>query len=341
MNRELLTIVIMTRDRTDLLKLCLRSVFEYQASAVKVIVSDNSTKNHPEINVLRKQYGFSYVRQSGRLSITEHHNTCLKLPSCRWVWLVHDDDEVFPGSVGKVKSFLNDCKNVGIVIGGVEYIDQESKVQGTWLPKVKKIVRGEEALLGLGLDWGVRAPSQIFGVHESLQNGGFQDMRGLPADYAFAVLLAFSHGVAFCHEFIGRYRLGPQQVSIGDSDREKTEAWLKFTTCQAELIRVSGCAPSTADRVADYLNWWAFLVHAPPWLESNPAFVYRLVRECLKASPWKGEWQKRVRSEYPFLFWRPQCLAWPLYRAWAESRRLLDILRRKNVLNVLRKSKKG
>jgi hypothetical protein len=49
---ELLTIVIPTRDRPELLETCLRSVFENQVS-VPVIVSDNSIRSHSAIAALQ------------------------------------------------------------------------------------------------------------------------------------------------------------------------------------------------------------------------------------------------------------------------------------------------
>ena len=72
---ELLSVVIPTRDRPELLEACLRSVFDSQAE-IHVIVSDNSTRDHPEIEQLRARYGFTYVRQSGQLKATDHFNTC-------------------------------------------------------------------------------------------------------------------------------------------------------------------------------------------------------------------------------------------------------------------------
>ena len=82
-----LTIVVMTRDRVDLLKKALRSVFEHPFKRPPVVVSDNSTREYPEMEDLQQQYGFSSIRQSGRLTVTEHHNACLRLAKTRWVWL--------------------------------------------------------------------------------------------------------------------------------------------------------------------------------------------------------------------------------------------------------------
>ena len=88
-----LTIVVMTRDRVDLLEKALVSVREESLKAPPVvIVSNNSTREHPEIAELQRRYRVSHVRQSGTLTVTEHHNACLRLATTKWVWLLHDDD---------------------------------------------------------------------------------------------------------------------------------------------------------------------------------------------------------------------------------------------------------
>jgi hypothetical protein len=327
MSSELLTIVIPTRDRTDLLELCLRSVFERQTIVPNVIVSDNSTVDHNEIEVLRRKYGFAYVRQSGKLGIPEHHNACLRLATTRWVWMLHDDDELCPDAVTKIESFLTGCQEVGIVVGGVEHIDAQSKARRRWIPNQTGILTGEEALLGLGLNWDSVAPAQIFGVRESAQVGGYADIGGLPADYRFAVLLAYAYGVAFYPEPIGRYRSGHEQASNFLSSPEKLEAWLLFSRRQAELlIRDSACSPAAAERIMDFICWWSFRNLASRWSGSHPAFFFKLAKQSLQASPRRGEWQNRVRKDFPFLFWRLQWLAWPLYRVLRKCRYVVKLI---------------
>ena len=116
-----LSIVVPTRDRIDLLELALASIYERQTLIPPVIVSDNSTRDDAGMDRLRDRYGFTYVRQTGQVPLTEHHNACLAMPSTPWVWLLHDDDEIVPGAVAEVESVLADCGDVGIVVGGVEF----------------------------------------------------------------------------------------------------------------------------------------------------------------------------------------------------------------------------
>lgn len=321
----MLTIVVMTRDRIDLLKKALGSVFECQSRVPPVIVSDNSIREHSEMEELRRQYGFSYVRQSGKLSVTEHHNVCLTLVATRWLWLLHDDDELYPNAVARVEACLEDCGDVGIFVGGVEYITPDDEVTERWLPGARGILKGDAALGQLALDWGVRAPSQVFGVAESLKIGGFVDAVGYPADVAFACTLAYSYGVRFHHELIGRFRRGSHQTSQVNGNKQ-IKKWLLFHARQVELIRSLGCGIQVADRIADYLVWSVFLQFAGVFMDTKPFFVCQLARQCIGFSPQGGEWNNRARKRFPFLFWGPAWIAWPLYRVVRKSGHLWERL---------------
>ena len=140
---------------------------------------------------------FSYIRQSGTLTATDHHNICLQLPATSWVWLLHDDEELRRGAVRGIEEFLNQTHDVGIVVGGVEDITYDGAVTRHWVPRVKETLRGDEGLLELGDEWKTRAPCQIFGKQESLESGGFQGSAGYPSDVAFACKLAHDYGVRF------------------------------------------------------------------------------------------------------------------------------------------------
>jgi len=312
---ELVTIVIPTRDRPEFLEKCVRSIFESQSTLPNVIVSDNSTSAHPAMDVLQSTYGFSYVRQSGHLSPTEHFNACLQLPSSPWVWMIHDDDELCSESVGKVQAFLAQCGDVGIVVCGVRNIDQEGNVLGDWFPKSNEALRRDEALRSLGLDFGAFSPCTVVSAAASRRIGGFVEVRGLPADYVFSCRLAYSFGAAFLPELIGRYRHGPHQAT-DFSTPNSAENWVDLGVQMAEaLIQATHCSPGTGEQLLDHMTWATFMSIMPRFLKSDPSFVFRVTKKYLELSPRRGEWQNRVRNEYPFLFWRLEWLAWHLHKA--------------------------
>lgn len=329
MNLELLTIVIPTRNRPEMLEKCLRSVYEGQTRVPKVIVSDNSTYDDSMIEPLRRKYGFLYVRQTGHLTMIEHWNKCvLGLPATRWVLMLHDDDELYPDVIGKLETFLAGHKDVGIVVGGIQFINQRGEAQREWVPQANGTLREEEALLRLGLDWGVRPPGMIFNVAASRALGGFPEIEGLPGDYSFALELAYKHGVAFYQELVGRYRHSTDQFT-NYATPEKTIAHLDYSRKQGEFVRTFGCSAVAADMIVDYITWWPFLTLAPRLLKSHPSFLFELAQKFLRHSPPGGEWQLRAKRQYSFLFWRPQWLAWAFF---VQRRRLRNILKKQKRL---------
>jgi Glycosyl transferase family 2 len=312
MNSALLTVVIPTRDRPELLELCLRSIFECQTSIPNVIVSDNSTNNHTGTNWLQRKYGFAYVRRSGEMSMTDHHNACLGLSSTRWTLLLHDDDELYPDSLGKLEPFLTSCENVGIVVGGLEYIDPKGKVDREWVPDTNGMFTAEDGLLRLALDWHARSPNTIFDVAKGRGIGGFLNFDAgadYTGDYPFFCRLAYSYGVAFFPERVGRCRSGHEQATNLSTPANVMKSIEISARMGSELIRSVGCSQTTAERLIDDRVWAYFWWIAPDWLQSDPDCLFVLCAECLRLSPKPGTWQVNARREYPLLFWRPRWLA--------------------------------
>ena len=310
---ELLTIVIPTRNRPDFLELCLRSVFECQEVVPNVIVSDNSTSDLDAVQSLRKRYGFSYIRQSGKLSMTDHHNACLSVPQTPWALLLHDDDELSPNILARLETFLPKCDRVGLIVGGTQYIDERGNSRGVWMPETNGTVKGEEGVLRLGLDFQACPPSCIWNLEAFRQAGEFPDADGASADYTLVLRLAYSRGVTFFPVVVGRYRIGTQQAT-DYSTPERAEATLDLSIKMAQMTRSIGVSTRVADQLVDYMTWWIFRIIASNLLESHPFSVARLCRKCVLVAPPEGPWKDRTKSEYPFLFWRPQWLALVLYR---------------------------
>ena len=317
---ELLTVVIPTRNRPDFLELCLRSVFECQDVVPNVIVSDNSTSDLDAVQSLRKRYGFSYIRQSGKLTMTEHHNACLNMPRTPWAMLLHDDDELYPNALSKLQSFLRECNGAGLVIGGTQHIDAQGVARGGWIPEINGHIKGEDGVLLLGLDFRTAPPACIWNVEAFREAGGFPDANGASADYTLVLRLTYSYGVTFLPAVIGRYRVGPQQAT-DYSTPERAEAILDLSIKMAQLTRTIGVSAGAADQLVDYMTWWIFRIIAGSLLDAHPFFVSRLCRKCALVTPPEGLWKNRVRREYPFLFWRPRWLAMLLYkvRSWVPK----------------------
>ena len=279
----------------------------------EVIVSDNSTRDMPAMEVLRSRYPFSYIRQSGRLSMFEHHNACLRLPSTPWALLLHDDDELCPQIIGKLDAFISGCGKVGLVIGGFQHIDEDSIVHGVWVPEKIETLRGEAGVLRLGLDYRVAPPGTIYNVAAFWQLGGFADALGASADYPLVLRITHRRGATLFPEVIGRYRIGKHQAT--DFTLAGAERTLDETIRMSNLTRTIGVSSRVSDQLVDYNTWWIFRIIAGSWFSSHPFFVSRLFGKCLRSTPPAGYWKTRVKQEYPLLFFQPRWLAIFFYKA--------------------------
>jgi hypothetical protein len=240
--------------------------------------------------------------------MVDHHNACLKLVSTPWFLFLHDDDELYPNILEKLDSFLATCGDVALIVGGTEYIDPYGVTRGTWTPDGQATLKGEEGVLRLGLDCRAYPPSCVWKLRAFHEAGGFADVDGVGADYTLILRLCYLHGVTLLPTIVGRCRVGPQQAT-DYSTPERAEATLDLSIKMAQMTRSIGVSSQIVDQLVDYMTWWIFSLIAARLLESQPDFVFRICRKCMQVSPSKGAWQRRIRSAYPYLFWRPQWLA--------------------------------
>lgn len=342
MPSKFLTIVVPARNRPEFLGLCLRSIFDHKGDLPEVIVSDNSTHEVEGIRTLVESFPVSYVRQSGKLSMSDHHNACMTLPRTPWALLLHDDDELHPGVLNRLETFLSRFGDagpeVGLIVGAVERIDHKSVVTGIWKPKKQMTLHGEEAALSLGLDFQAHPPSTIYNVKAFNEVGGFPDARGASGDFPLIVELAYKYGVTYFTDVIGRYRLGDHQAT--DYTLEGAERTLDLTIDQTLLVRDMPLEPRIADQLIDYNIWWHFRIIADSLFSTQPSFVLKLFRKCEKTTPHSGVWKSRIRKEYPLLFFPLPSVPLFIYRIgnrylavflkrrlFGYSRRVLEMIR--------------
>jgi hypothetical protein len=246
--------------------------------------------------------------------MVDHHNACLKLVSTPWALFLHDDDELYPNILGKLESFLATCDDVALVVGGTEYIDQYGVTRGVWTPEGQATLKGEDGVLRLGIDCRAYPPSCVWKVRAFHEAGGFPDVCGAGADYPLVLCLCHFYGVTLLPAIVGRSRSGPQQAT-DYSIPERAEATLDLSIKMAQMTQSIGVSTKIVDQLVDYMTWWIFSLVAASMVESHPFFVSRLCRKCVQVTPSDGAWQRRVRNEYPYLFWRPQCVAMLLLKA--------------------------
>jgi hypothetical protein len=83
-----------------------------------------------------------------------------------------------------------------------------------------------------------------------------------------------------------------------------------------------GSSTQVSNRIADDMMW-RILFPFLDGIESKPMLMYQLKNVCAQYSPQPGEWRQRVQDRFPFLFWGPGWMAWPIYRLFRKTRFLL------------------
>ena len=253
---------------------------------------------------LKLRYGFEYVRQSGRLSQTQHMNICcLELPSTPWVFLLHDDDEVAAGSRAGFLVFA-EHEDAGTAVAESNTSITRVAPRSAGCPSTADALK-EKALRAVGLDRG-KPPGVFFNVAAARAVGGFREICTISADYVLTCSLAFKNGAAFYSKPVGRYRTGAQQAT-DTSTPEKNLDWLDFCCRQAQAVVELGCSAETTTKSKTTSLGGPF--------GKLPPLVFIKSRSCKPGgaalpnhSPKCGPWQTHVRDAYPFLFLRPSWL---------------------------------
>ena len=105
MDNPLLSICIPTYNRADCLKQCLNSIVSQFSnpeiySQVEIVISDNNSADNTELVVKQFQsmyHGIFYKKNIDNLGVDRNILQVVEMSSGKFVWLLGDDDALFPG----------------------------------------------------------------------------------------------------------------------------------------------------------------------------------------------------------------------------------------------------
>lgn len=108
MNGPKITVVIPTRERSDVLKEALRTVTAQDYSNLDIIVSDNfSTDDTEDVVRSANDARVRYINTGERLSMSQNWEFALSnVDDEGWVTIVGDDDGLLPGSLNKFAEII-------------------------------------------------------------------------------------------------------------------------------------------------------------------------------------------------------------------------------------------
>lgn len=102
-NRDLLTVIVPTRERPDTLVHCLRTLVSQTDSRLEIIVSDNCSAPETKavVDAFQSDPRIRYIRPDSRLGMSEHWEFALNHAKGNWVTFIGDDDGLLPDAVTK------------------------------------------------------------------------------------------------------------------------------------------------------------------------------------------------------------------------------------------------
>ncbi len=101
-SRPLLSILLPSRNRLDLLKLALASIIAEGKTHLEVVISDNASDQDYAGYLAQVKFPIRYIRHDQPLSVTENWNRALEAAEGRYVVMLGDDDALSPGFVRRI-----------------------------------------------------------------------------------------------------------------------------------------------------------------------------------------------------------------------------------------------
>ncbi|HEY9005598.1 MAG TPA: glycosyltransferase family 2 protein [Ohtaekwangia sp.] len=124
----LLSICIPTYNRSAYLKKCIRSVISYPGNDIEIIISDNaSTDNTPEVVGDFHDKRIVYSRNPENVGPVANFYKILKAASGDYIFLLTDDDFLFPDSIDEVIEFVKANGNIDSFKSDLIFYTEKSK----------------------------------------------------------------------------------------------------------------------------------------------------------------------------------------------------------------------
>ena len=180
-----LSICIPTYNRSDLLARTLRS-FEDGTPEVEVLVCDNSDNDLSEKvtkEVLSTFKGlWSYHKNEPAIGPIDNVNKGIRLSKGRFVYVLHDDDYLFPGGIRRILRKLRQHPDQNVFSFGVKIVDINEKTIQIEVPKREIHLSVKDALFkALSNSSYIRMPSIII-RRDSYEKVGYWDPETAPPD---------------------------------------------------------------------------------------------------------------------------------------------------------------
>ncbi|MBY0384324.1 glycosyltransferase, partial [bacterium] len=229
--KPLLSILIPTHNREDLLKETLESVFKQKSGLdrIEVIISDDASKDGTQLylqNLLKnhKKFPLSVFHHEKNLGGPQNWKFLLSKAQGEFVYLLSDDDTIKPTFLEKYFDCIKNHPQVDLIYSGIEYCDDHMQaLSQSRISSVPGLVSGKERLKNQ-LIANHMVMSSIYRREKFLQVGGWQEKYQTCLDgAAFAHMCTVSEWTYFIEEALFSFRLGNQTWSSFKVEKQKKQ----------------------------------------------------------------------------------------------------------------------
>ena len=116
-NSPLISVIIPTMDRPDMLERCIRSVISSTYKNIEILISDDSDSDDSRLAVDRLKGRFQkilYIHNTGK-NISVAINRAIKRSKGELIFILDDDNEIDKDCIGEMVRSITQDKNIGIV----------------------------------------------------------------------------------------------------------------------------------------------------------------------------------------------------------------------------------
>ena len=103
-----ISVVLLSRNRPDSLKVALDSIVNQVIKPFKIIVSDNSTKDKKKIISISKTYkNIEFIFNNKNETVADHYYRVLRKTDSDLLSICHDDAKIMPNYISEVLNAYN------------------------------------------------------------------------------------------------------------------------------------------------------------------------------------------------------------------------------------------
>ena len=228
----LLSICMPIYNRPAWLRRGLESIAESSGEGIEVVITDDSDDDRGKeiaAEVFAQWSGvWRYEFHAQRLGMAQNWNRAIALAQGRYVMVLHDDDFLVAGGLGRLRDSLRRLEGqYPVMLFGVWVVDEQERAMKRQVFSQDRLLAPREALLQLFLDSSfVRFPGMVI-QREAFEEVGFfnPDWRE-PCDLEMWMRLFAKYGVYCCHPVTVAYRVHSQALTMGSFHGETVQILL-------------------------------------------------------------------------------------------------------------------